>query len=133
MPFFKGGKVGVMNKLKKQLQELHIITNQKEYRKHPIDNIKLHSIVVKVYSDEFIRIHSRYDVIDVDIIIDRNYYRYDIYDRNDFDFDGIKYIDREIPDKSVIDSIREYPDGLRIFTDRNGKIIFVDKVVLLRK
>ena len=49
------------------------------------------------------------------------------------DFDGVKYIDREIPDKSVIDNIREYPDGLRIFTDRNGKIIFVDKVVLLHK
>ena len=113
-----------MNRLKKELRARYFLADEH----HTYDGVELNSQTVRTYSDMFIRITKDYNVITIDFLLDMNYRRFDIYERDEYDFNGERYIDRELfnkyPDRQF--EIREYPDGLRIFTDENSNILFAD-------
>ena len=113
-----------MTRLKKELYARYFLAD----KHHTYDGVELYAQTVRIYSDQFIRITKDYNVITIDFLLDMKYNRFDIYERDEYDFNGEKYIDRELynkyPDRQF--EIREYHDGLRIFTDENNNILFAD-------
>ena len=95
---------------------------------HTYNGVELEGQTVAIYSEQFIRITRIYNVITIDFLLDMKYNRFDIYERDEYDFNGERYIDRELfnkyPDRQF--EIREYHDGLRIFTDENDSVLFAD-------
>lgn len=114
-----------MNRLKKELLKRRLYTLS--YCDN-VNSIECLGSDVKIYSDTFIRVITYYDVLTIDTLIDTHFNDIDIQDENELSFDGGLLRDEKLHQYRGQFEIREYHDGLRIFTtDRDDKLVYAER------
>lgn len=114
-----------MNRLKKELLKRRLYTLSYI---DDVNTVECFGSEVKIYSNTFIRILTYYDVLTIDTLIDTHFNDIDVQYENETSFNGGLLRDEKLHQYSGQFEIREYHDGLRVFTtDRDDKLIYAER------
>ncbi len=114
-----------MNRLKKELVKRNLYTPSYI---DDVNTVECFGSEIKIYSDTFIRVITYYDVLTIDTLIDTHFNDIDIQCENELSFNGGLLRDEKLSQHKGQFEIREYHDGLRVFTtDRDDKLIYAER------
>lgn len=117
-----------MNRLKRELEK-HNLFNRPYY--DVFNDIECEGTEIKIYSDEFIRVTIYYNVLTIDMLVDTHFNSIEIYNENEGSFNGGLLRDEALakvkPRRDC--EIREYHDGLRVFTTGyySDELVFAER------
>lgn len=114
-----------MNRLKKELLKRRLYTLSYI---DDLNTVECFGSEIKIYSGTFIRVITYYDVLTIDTLIDTHFNDIDVQYENETSFNGGLLRDEKLSQYRGQFEIREYGDGLRVFTtDRDDKLIYAER------